>query len=290
MTLHDAIVVVLRESGGPMTTSEIARVLNGRALYTKRDGSPIDAFQVHGRTRNYDQLFQRSGSTVALVEWGGDTPTPTGPAASLRGAPSQAEAIAVVAPTADPIVEEPIRDHAEVERSLLDPAAFRLAGGIDAYVPDLPGLYAVRLAGDARLPAPFDAKLADRGHDLLYIGIATGSLRKRFVGQELRARGHGTFFRSLGAVLGFRPSKGSLVGKANQSNYRFTSRDEDAIRAWIDDHLLVNWIQLDGNLIDLERVLIAERRPLLNLDHNPAALAELRFVRRECRTIANVTD
>ena len=43
-------------------------------------------------------------------------------------------------------------------------------------------------------------------------------LNKRMLKQELRSKGHGTFFRSIGAVLGFRPDKGSLnIKKINET-------------------------------------------------------------------------
>ena len=64
MTLHEAIQIVLREKGRIMTTQEIANELNQRKLYTKRDGSDITAFQIHGRTKNYPHLFTRDGSKV----------------------------------------------------------------------------------------------------------------------------------------------------------------------------------------------------------------------------------
>lgn len=76
MTLHEAIIKVLEESGKEwMTTQEIADVLNKNKYYTKKDGSPISAFQVHGRTRNYSpdvtrikkNLFKREGSKVGLL-------------------------------------------------------------------------------------------------------------------------------------------------------------------------------------------------------------------------------
>ncbi|SJL30493.1 hypothetical protein PGIN_ATCC49417_01171 [Porphyromonas gingivalis] len=66
--------------------------------------------------------------------------------------------------------------------------------------------------------------------------------------QELFAKGHGTFFRSLGALLGHRPEKGSLVGKKNQKNYRFPKRDEQKIAKWIIDNLAVNWIELEEDV------------------------------------------
>ena len=43
-----------------------------------------------------------------------------------------------------------------------------------------------------------------------YILALPKSLNKRMLKQELRSKGHGTF-RSIGAVLGFRPDKGSPI-------------------------------------------------------------------------------
>jgi GIY-YIG catalytic domain-containing protein/HB1/ASXL restriction endonuclease-like protein with HTH domain len=65
-TLHDEIARILREAERPMTTAELADAVNQRALYIKRDGTAVTAFQVHGRTRNYRQLFERDGQTVKL--------------------------------------------------------------------------------------------------------------------------------------------------------------------------------------------------------------------------------
>lgn len=67
MTLHSAIERLLRETGRPMTTQEIADKLNKNNWYQKKDGSKITAFQTHARTRNYPQLFKRNGTTVSLV-------------------------------------------------------------------------------------------------------------------------------------------------------------------------------------------------------------------------------
>jgi hypothetical protein len=47
-----------------MTTAEIAAAVNDRGIYRKRDGSPVTAFQIHGRTRNYPHLFDRDGQVV----------------------------------------------------------------------------------------------------------------------------------------------------------------------------------------------------------------------------------
>jgi hypothetical protein len=67
MTLHAAIEKLLHESGRPMTTKEIADRLNKNNWYPKKDGSKITDFQIHGRTRNYSQLFKRNGAMVSLA-------------------------------------------------------------------------------------------------------------------------------------------------------------------------------------------------------------------------------
>ncbi len=66
MTLHEAIEKLLKEKGRSMTTSEIAEDLNKNKWFTKKDGSGICQFQVHGRTHNQSHLFDRDGAMVSL--------------------------------------------------------------------------------------------------------------------------------------------------------------------------------------------------------------------------------
>ncbi|HWP00622.1 MAG TPA: hypothetical protein VNL74_08365 [Methylococcus sp.] len=67
ITLHEEIVSIFVEFGAAwMTTKEIADAVNRRGRYHKRDGSPVTAFQIHGRTKNYPHLFERDGSRVGL--------------------------------------------------------------------------------------------------------------------------------------------------------------------------------------------------------------------------------
>ena len=66
-TLHEEIARLLREDGNRwMTTYELASEINAAGRYRKRDGSAVTPFQVHGRTRNYENLFERDGSRVRL--------------------------------------------------------------------------------------------------------------------------------------------------------------------------------------------------------------------------------
>lgn len=75
MKLHEAIEKLLQQVGQPMTTQQIADELNRNGWYQKKDGSQISAFQIHGRTKNYCQLFCRDGSTVSLIGQNSARPT-----------------------------------------------------------------------------------------------------------------------------------------------------------------------------------------------------------------------
>jgi hypothetical protein len=67
MTLNEAIEKLLRLRGRQMTTAEIASELNKNKWYQKGDGSLISAYQIHGRTRKYPNIFDRNGSIVILT-------------------------------------------------------------------------------------------------------------------------------------------------------------------------------------------------------------------------------
>ncbi|MDD3787613.1 MAG: HTH domain-containing protein [Petrimonas sp.] len=66
MTLHEAIEKLLRQTERPMTTQQIADDLNKNNWYQKKDRSKITAYQIHRRTNNYANLFNRNGTTVSL--------------------------------------------------------------------------------------------------------------------------------------------------------------------------------------------------------------------------------
>jgi hypothetical protein len=69
LTLHQALIQVLRENQNEwMTVQELARVVNERGLYQKRDGSPVEVNQVHARTNNYKSVFEKDGPKVRLRE------------------------------------------------------------------------------------------------------------------------------------------------------------------------------------------------------------------------------
>ena len=156
-----------------------------------------------------------------------------------------------------------------------------LTGGM---VPDVPGLYCIKLRKGAKLPAKF-GKVREDG--IIYIGQASTSLRQRFWKQELNHIGAATFFRSIGAMLGYMPPKGSLVGKKNQNNFKFSPEDTESIREWMKKSLIVNCIPFSTETMDaVEKKLIDNYRPLVNNKHNPDYSRELEAAKEKCREYA----
>lgn len=151
------------------------------------------------------------------------------------------------------------------------------------------GFYCIRLKEGSELPEKYQKHLDQRSNRIIYIGKAEGqTLKKRFLGQELRAKGHGTFFRSIGAVLGYFPEKGSLCDYKNKKNYKFSPAIQEEIIYWINSNLEVSWIAYNGNFA-IEKTLISKYFSLLNDTYNPKKLTELAMDKAHCRLIANQT-
>ncbi|MDR0660620.1 MAG: hypothetical protein LBG19_07440 [Prevotellaceae bacterium] len=170
-------------------------------------------------------------------------------------------------------------------KSLTANSSFVRIPNIDLTKLDMRGFHRVRLRKESKFPNEYQKYLLpDR---LLYIGKAEGqTLRKRFYNQEPNAIGRGTFFRSIGAVLGYRPEKGSLKDKSNKKNYTFSPQNEISIINWMRENLEVSWIKFDGDF-SIEKDLISTHTPLLNWTYNPKKLKELERDRKLCRSIAN---
>ncbi len=174
----------------------------------------------------------------------------------------------------------------DTSKKLIEEGVFHKIGGIDNLVPDEKGLYCIRLADGSSLPEKYQLELDSRNSKIIYIGKAEKkSLRVRFLRQELRAKGHGTFFRSVGAMLGFTPPPGSLKDKRNKNNYKFSKSDESKIIDWMNINLEASWIEFD-DLFIIEKYLIEMHRPLLNLESNPLKFQTLIDDKEMCRKIA----
>ena len=180
-----------------------------------------------------------------------------------------------------------IGNYQELAKSLLDKRNFKNVSSLTIDdIPNDPGLYAIRIKNPAVLPREFSNELTRRNETLLYVGIASKSLQERLWGQELHHEKAATFFRSIGAVLGFVPPKGSLKGKSNQNNYRFSPSDTTRIIEWIEENLLVNFIESEGDIDTIEESIIKENKPIINIKKNPQPFAPLESLREHCREIA----
>ena len=263
MKLHEAIEKLIKDFGRPMTTNEIASMLNENEWYSKKDGSLITSFQIHGWTKNYTQIFNRDGSLVSLKD------------ENLKELDKHSK---------KENFSFQIKHQQDYE--WLDEKNFKSASVIDNIVPSSPGIYCIRVKEYSALPAPYDKIIKEKHHNIIYIGIATQNLNERLLNNELRAKGHGTFFRSIGAILGYLPVEGSLNNNVNKSNYKFSSEIRNSIIDWINDNLFVNWIELEENLNQIESLLIQQYYPLLNIKHNPIVNKEFTDLRKKCIKIA----
>src|SRR5690554_243408 len=68
MTLHEAIEFILQESGRPMSSREIADIINKSKLYLRRDGKSVSASQVSARVGNYEKVFVKDSGKIKLLK------------------------------------------------------------------------------------------------------------------------------------------------------------------------------------------------------------------------------
>lgn len=269
------MIVAMMSRRTPMTAREVAEAVNEQRLYSRRDKGAIPASQVSARARKYPHFFTRTPEGRLQL-------TPR----ALEAAPKNRVPRELPADVSDAPRYQQVQDVVSGSDALLDNAAFRAANSIDTDAPPRPGLYAIRVREIDVLPSPFREEARRRESTLIYIGAAKVNLSKRLV-QELRARGHGTLFRSLGAALGYRPQPGSLIGKKNDRNFVFSPSDEGAIISWINDNLEVSWVQLEHGVHAAETRLLRLHGPLFNLQGNHRRLPALTRLRDLCRSVAN---
>ena len=72
LKLHEAIEMVIKEAGKPLTFTEIAKQINARKLYSRKDGAPVPASQISARIKNYPSWFtvnrDESPATVSIAK------------------------------------------------------------------------------------------------------------------------------------------------------------------------------------------------------------------------------
>ena len=122
---------------------------------------------------------------------------------------------------------------------------------------------------------------------LVYIGKANGNdgLKQRLE-QELYHKGAGTFFRSLGAVMG----KRTIIAHtpAGIRNYRFENPAKEEIIDFIVSDLEVAVIHMDdvGSILTMESTLIETNKPIFNIKGNPNPSQVIFQAREQCRMFA----
>lgn len=272
MKLHEAILTVLKESEMCLNIETICNEINNQRLYLRHDKKKLGTSQVRARIRKkeYRHLFHFEEGIVCLPE----LTVKGNVSASKVGFEVLKDCLSI---QKDNLLEELVNDETYFDiKSILNK------------IPDSPGLYSLYLSESSALPDDFEAELNQRKHGIIYIGIASKSLKNRLKA-ELEAKGHGTFFRSIGAMLGYRPPVGSVLNKKNKRNYKFSKDDNERIVKWIKKNLRLTWYETSGDidLAGVEKELINLFSPLINLDHNPRKMQNIVSLRSECRRIAN---
>jgi hypothetical protein len=151
------------------------------------------------------------------------------------------------------------------------------------------GLYCIFVKNPEALPIEFRSRLGKENHqNIIYIGQTQGEFGiGARLEQELFHKGHGTFFRSIGATLGQMPVRGHLKGKKRNRKYKFAEKEKAYIKNWLKENCLVNWVVLDGDINRYEKDLIWKHAPVINLENNPRRFASLSKLRKKCSKYAN---
>jgi len=255
--LHEELVAILTEAGNRwMTTDELAREVQRRGRHRKQDGtSAVSDYQVHGRTKNYETVFERDGTRVRL-----------------RGA----RAANPVSPRSVPGARHAGRGRAGAAAARLDDvlAALRWPAlaieDAERTLADVAGLYAVYGAADVwqqlGLGHPPDARP-------LYVGKAESSLRSRDLRHHFAdgRTGSSTLRRSLAALLHddleLRGVPRNIAKPGYFANHGLVPDDDAALTAWMRRNLrIAAWVSDDVvGLASLETQVSSRLLPPLNL-------------------------
>lgn len=174
-------------------------------------------------------------------------------------------------------------------QSLFELKNFKPIADLDSYAIPLQvkGLYSISVKSVQVLPQLFQDELLSNNSPIIYIGVGERSIYERLQ-EECKGKSNGTFFRGIGALLGYKPPVGSLLDKVNKKNYRFSKTDRNNIVSWMNDNLNFNFIKREDDLLSIEKALIKLYCPILNTTHNPAKSKFLASMRKSCRDHALV--
>jgi len=181
--------------------------------------------------------------------------------------------------------EKPVIDNNNVENELIINGKFKSIKDLNQDILNSTGFYCIKLKDNSKLSDRYQSILDKRTHKFIYIGKAEGQTLRERLAQELELKKPGTFFRSIGCVLGYLPKKGHLKGKSNQNNFKFSKTDKKEIINWLKNNVELSIVKFEGDF-SIESELIKKYCPLLNDTHNPMKLQELKDDKDKCRKIA----
>ena len=153
---------------------------------------------------------------------------------------------------------------AELERNRFDPMS-----DAEHHIPNRCGNYILCLRKGTKLPpAPVIPVLSQFGGlEVIYTGIAGGSLRTRDYRQHFKGNnaGQSTLRKSLGVLFGYK-----LVPRdkdPNTGKTKFSEPDESKLTHWMCNNLIMFYLPTD-NYKKNEKLLIQKLNPPLNLKGN----------------------
>ncbi len=147
------------------------------------------------------------------------------------------------------------------------------------------GLYVLKVKDVSILSSLFKDEIINSPNPIIYIGKGERTLNERLQ-EECRGISNATFFRGIGALLNHKPLKGSLIGKKNKNNYKFSNEIACSIIEWMNLNLYFSFIKIEKDIDKLEKKLIIKYCPILNTKHNPNKSKLLALKRKECREYA----
>ena len=151
-------------------------------------------------------------------------------------------------------------------------------------IPDNAGNYIVCLRKSSKLPKtePDFITQNHQGKEVIYVGIAGKSLRKRDYKQHFNGNaGSSTLRKSIGSLFGYQKVPRSV--HKDDGKTKFSSADERKLSQWMKNNLIFYFLSNDEPDY-LEDLLIRKFNPPLNLAKNKNALnAEFRMSLKQLR-------
>lgn len=256
MTLHEAIIEVLKEHSKGLSLSQIASILNKTRTYVKGNGSDIASNQISARVNKYPDLFTKQDGLIFLKV-----------RISERVIQLKPKDLAPQAPTTNETKTIPTDLKsvlASFSQNRFDPKTQS-----ESLVADRAGNYIICLKDGSKLPTVVikPVMIKFEGLDVIYTGIASISLRIRDYRQHFTGNnaGRSTLRKSLGALFCFKQvprDKDPNTGKT-----KFGDVDEQKLSEWMENNLIMFFYPTkDFNRLEID--LIKHFNPPLNLKDN----------------------